>query len=178
MRIDAVAALRMWAVQVDLGGQSYRIAPRPAVEWMTAVLEGQWLDIVPGWLEVDADYIDDGLQDGTITYVECVAAARDALAQMAGTMWWAAARLICSAARDPDTAGELWLAGVDPGRVPLGAVIAATYRLYTREASAADRARLDMDLERTPPGVSAEERYDPAAAAAGFAALAAARGMQ
>jgi len=174
MQFDPVAAMQLWAVEVELAGRWYRIAPRPAAEWITTIMQDGWLEIVPGWCD-ESDDLDEAMCDGTVGVDECVRAAQDALAENAGTLWWAAVRLIHMAAGDG--LGELWLSGMDPRTVPLGAVIHATYRLYTREMNKSQRAQLDMRLEQTPPGVSAEERYDEQRAADMFEQMAARRGM-
>lgn len=171
---DPMAAIDIWAIEVQLGDAWYRIPPTPAGAWIAAILDGHWLDIVPGMCE-DCDTLDDGLDDGTITAEQCIKAAQDALAEVAGTLWWTAVRLVHLATGD--AMGELLLAGIDLHTVPLGAVVQAVYRLHTREMSQAKRARLDAQLDKTPPGVSAEERYNPQQAADAFERMAAARGV-
>lgn len=171
---DPVAALDVWAIEVQLGDDWYRIPPMPAAAWIAAILDESWLDIVPGWCE-NSDTLDDGLDDGTITAVDCVKAARDAVAEAAGTLWWTAIRLVHLAAGD--AMGELLLAGIDLHTVSLGAVVQAVYRLHTRETSKAQRAKLDGQLDQTPAGVSAEQRYNPQQAANAFEQMAARRGV-
>lgn len=172
MRFDPEVGLRRWPVHVDLADRTWTIPALPAADWMAATLAG-WLDIVPG-LTTDADQLDDLLDAGTIGYDDCVAAARDALEAAAGCRWWTAQRLV-HAACDWDTiGGELLLRGVDPAIAPLGAVLAAAYRVATRHAEPVERARIDHELDKPPAGIPVREWFDEAEAADAFMALTAA----
>lgn len=175
IEFDAVAALRCWAVTVDLGGRPYRIEPRPAAAWMAAILDDAWDDIVPGWCDDQDDALDDALTSGEVTMTECIRAAQDAVAVAAGARWWVAARII-TAGTAGGTLGEILLSGIDPERRPLGAVVQAMYRALVRHADKNDRTRLDLELDRPPPGTPAAERFDADAASAAFDRAASARG--
>jgi hypothetical protein len=178
MQIDPAAVVRCRPVVVALGGVDYRIPALPAVDWLMKILERSWSDVVPGMLE-QTDTLDDlydQLNDGTVTSAECEAAAKDAVSSVAGVDWWVAARLVHSAAQDPAAFGELRLAGTDLDTAPLGAVIAALYRIYTRDREAKDVRKFEAELTRTPPGVSAAERYDEQAAGQAFEDMFAERG--
>ena len=178
MDIDPAAVVRRRPVVVTLAGTDYRIPALSATEWLMHILERSWADVVPGLLE-QADHLDDLydlLNDGTVTTAECVAAAKDALSSAAGVDWWVAARLVHAAAADPGAFGELRLAGTDLDTAPLGAVIAALYRIYTRDRERKDVDKFEAELTRTPPGMSAAERYDEQAAGQAFEDFFAARG--
>lgn len=172
MRFDPEAGLRCWPVDVDVGGRTWTIPALPAADWMAAALTG-WLDIVPGLVDQPAA-LDDVLDDGTVSYDDCVAAARDALEAAAGCRWWVALRLVHTVCDWATVGGELLLRGVDPGTAPLGAVLAAAYRAATRNADDPQRARIDLALDRPPEGVPVDEWFDEDAAADAFMALAAA----
>lgn len=181
MDIDPAAVVKARSVVVTLGGGDYRINARPAVGWLIPILESDWADVVPGMLDealgtATLDDVFDQLSDGTLTTGECQKAAQDALSAVAGVHWWSAARLIHVAARDPSAIGELRLSGIDLDTAPLGAVIAALYRIYTRDRDAKDVRKFDAELAKPPPGVSAAQRYDEQAAAQAFEDLYAARG--
>jgi len=164
-------------VRVELGGQSYRIPARPAADWMAVLLDKDLADIVPGMLEGDLDALWDRVFDGEVTTAECEEAAKAALSAVAGTPWWVAVKLVHSAAADPGVIGELRSSGADITTLPLGAVLAALYRIYTRDRDPKDVAKVDAEIAKLPPGVSAvEARYNEAAAAAAFEARFAERG--
>lgn len=182
MKIDPAAVVRCRPVLVELGGVDYRIGPHPAGEWLQPILEKGWAAIVPGMLDdaVPADRtlddLYDELTDGTITTADCEKAAQDAVSAVSGMKWWAAVRLIHAGASEPGVIGELQLSGVDLTTAPLGAVVAGLYRIYTRDQDPKDVAKLDAELTRTPPGVSAAERFDEAEAAEAFERMFSGRG--
>ena len=169
MKVDPGALLRCWAVEVEVGGATYRIPAHPAAVWMQTVIEGSYDDIVPGMVEGDVDPIDEALLDGKIRQRDLTAAAREALAAAAGMKWWIAERMAYLAANSW-LAGELLLRGVDPHRLSLAAYLSAAYRAASRVLDTAKLAKLDMDLERPPAGVSPDEWFDPEEAARNFLA--------
>ncbi len=181
MDIDPAAVVRCRPVMVTLGGHDYRVPAKGAGDWLMVVLEKGWADIVPGLLDTAGDgptleQLYDEITDGVVTTDECQAAAKEALEAVAGVRWWAAVKLIHAAARDPAAFGELRLSGVDLATAPLGAVIAGLYRIYTRDREQKDVTKFDTELMKLPPGVSAGEMYDEAAAAENFEAMFSARG--
>jgi hypothetical protein len=163
---DGRAALCCWPVEVMLPGARFRIAARPAIDWILKVADEDWLAIVPGMVE--GDEIDQLIDDKRVSPVALVAAGRDATTTAAGMPWWSACRLVGVTLGDVEMAGALTLAGVDPGRVSLGAYVMATYRILVVELDKKRRASLDADITRVPKGVATSELYDPQAAAASF----------
>lgn len=181
MEIDPAAVVKPRSVVVTLGGGDYRITARPAGEWLLPILEKGWADIVPGMLDApdgtrSLDDLYDDLTDGTVTTAECEKAAQEAVSAVSGVTWWVAVKLIHAAAQDPAAIGELRLSGVDLAAAPLGAVVAGLYRIYTRDKDAKEISKFDGELMRTPPGVSAAERFDEEAAAQSFEQMYAQRG--
>ncbi len=177
MEVAGSALIVPRAVRVHLGGEQYRIPALPAADWMIVMLDRDLADIVPGMLEGDIDALWDRVYSGEIDTDECQEAAKEALSAVAGTPWWVAVKLVHSAAAEPAVTGELRSSGADITTLPLGAVLAALYRIYTRDREAKDVAKVDAELAKLPPGVSAvTARYDATAAAAAFEARFAERG--
>lgn len=169
MQVAGSALIVPRAVRVVLGGEQYRIPALPAADWMVVMLDKDLADIVPGMLEGDLDALWDRVFDGEVTTAQCEQAAKDALSAVAGTPWWVAVKLVHSAAADPAVIGELRSSGADLTTLPLGAVLAALYRIYTRDREPKEVAKVDAEIAKLPPGVSAvTARYDAAAAAAAF----------
>ena len=175
MRLDPLAALRCWTVDVDIGGVTYTIPPMTADGWLVPILGGSWTDIVPGLL-VDTGDLADLLLDGEVSYEEVRAVARDALTEAAGMKWWIATQL-AHVASSTWVAAELTLRGVDPARVSLGAWLGAAHRAATRNMEKTDLAQFDFELERPPDGVPPEEWFDEEEAANSFVAAMAADGQ-
>jgi hypothetical protein len=169
MKIDSAATLRCWSIDVDLAGATYTIPPRPAADWLLAIVDGTWADIVPGLLD-DADNLDNLLAEGTIPSAELRTAAQDALAAAAGAKWWSAAQLAYQSTASWISA-ELLLRGVDPNRVSLAAYLAAALHAATQRMDKNQRARFELDLDRPPSGVAPEEWYDEGEAERNFMTL-------
>ena len=172
MRLDPMAVVRCWAIDVDVGGATYTIPALPASEWLLAVL-GALSDVVPGLL-TRPDELDDQLIDGHLGE-ECRTAAREAITAASGTTWWTATRL-AQAATQTAIGWELTSRGVDPTRLPFAAYLGAVYRTGQKLMDEQGRARWDWELDKPPAGVRPADWFDPAVAAAGFEAAMAAGG--
>jgi hypothetical protein len=174
---DALAALRIWAIDVDLAGETFTVPPRPAADWFLAILDEETaLPLIPGLMGRDADErIGDMLLDGDIDVDLIVTRSRELLTAAAGRPWWEADRLIRSSGRDWHIiGGELTRLGVDLDRVSLAAALNAIYVVCVRTMDEQERSKFDIDL-RVPPigveGVTTEEMYDARAAEDAFTAL-------
>jgi hypothetical protein len=177
MAADALAALKIWAIDVDLGGDTFTVPPLPATSWFLAILdEDTPLPLIPGLLaKEDEECMLDLLLDGTIDTDEIVRRSRELLTEAAGRPWWEADRLIrSSGASWHIIGGELTRLGVDLGAVSLAAALNAIYVICVRTMDEKERNKFDIDL-RLPPigveGVTTEDMYDQRAAESAFAAL-------
>jgi hypothetical protein len=174
---DALAALKIWALDVDLGGETFEVPARPAVDWFLAILsEDVPLPLIPGLMDGEAEErITDMLLGGVIDAQEVIARSRELLTAAAGRPWWEADRLIRSSGESwTIIGGELIRLGVDLGQVSLAAALYAIYVVCVRTMDEKERNKFDIDL-RMPPvgveGVTAEDMYDEKAAQAAFLAL-------
>jgi len=177
MAADALAALKIWALEVDLGGRTFTVPARPAVDWFVAILdEDVPLPLIPGLMDGDAEErVTDLLLDGTVDAELIARRSRELLTAAAGRPWWEADRLIrSSGASWHIIGGELTRLGVDLGAVSLGAALNAIYVICVRTMDEKERNRFDIEL-RLPPigveGVKTEDMYDQRAAEAAFVAL-------
>lgn len=177
MATDALAALRVWALEVELAGETFVVPPRPAADWFLAILdEDVPLPLIPGMMEASAeDEVADLLLDGSLTVEEITTRSRELLTAAAGRPWWEADRLIRSAGASWHIiGGELTRLGVDLDKVSLAAALNAIYVVCVRTMDEKERNKFDIDL-RLPPigveGVTTEEMYDQQAAESAFAAL-------
>jgi hypothetical protein len=172
--MDALASLRPSPIQVEAGGWRYTIPALPASTWIEAVLDTDGAAIFPGLLEREAyreamaDYF-----AGRLSGEEITEAGRACLEAAAGRSWWVADRLIRGAAdKDawPIVYGEL-VGRVDLDKVSVAAFCDAVYALAVgRLTEEKARAQFDFELTNPPAGVSIEEIYDQAEAAADFMA--------
>jgi len=176
MAADALAALKIWPVEVELGGEVFTVPPRPAAEWFVAILGEEPLPLIPGLMDdADGERIGELLLDEVIDLDLIVTRHRELLTVAAGRPWWEADRLIRSSGESWHIiGGELTRLGVDLDRVSLGAALNAIYVVCVRTMDEKERNKFDIDL-RLPPigveGVTTEEMYDEKAATAAFTAL-------
>lgn len=177
MAADALAALKIWALDVELGGETFTVPALPASDWFIAVLRDDVaLPLIPGLMEGDAeDRISDQLLDGDIDIDLIVTRSRELLTEAAGRPWWEADRLIrSSGASWHIIGGELTRLGVKLEEVSLAAALNAIYVICTRTMDEKERNKFDIDL-RLPPigvdGVDPNELYDQRAAEDAFMAL-------
>lgn len=172
----AVASLRIWAVEVDVEGRTFRIPPQPAAEWFLAVLSGDAWPIVPGMLGPgdEEDFLDHVLTQG-VSEAAVTRANRDALATAAGWPWWQAERIVVSAASEWKVVGGILQgAGVDVERLSLGAVLSSIYAMCVTHMTKEDRFKFDAQLTAPPIGYVAdnpEEWFASTGAAESFADL-------
>jgi len=161
---DASASLRPRAVEVELAGWVFTIAPLPAADWVEAVQARDLAAIFPGLLR-DRELENDVwtmLIEGAITREDIVSSAHSALTAAAGRDWWIAERLIAAAMGERASAlvlGALVRDGFDFDRRPLGAFLDAAYSFAMEGRDEEQRLRLDMELRNPPSGVNEEEWY-------------------
>lgn len=174
---DALAALKIWALEVELAGETFMVPARPAVDWFLAILDDEAvLPLIPGMMGPEAEErIGEMLLDEEIDTDLIVTRSRELLTAAAGRNWWEADRLIrSSAASWHIIGGELTRLGVDLEKVSLAAALNAIYVICVRTMDEKERNKFDIDL-RLPPigveGVKAEDMYDQRAAQDAFAAL-------
>ncbi|HEX5199330.1 MAG TPA: hypothetical protein VFW27_05260 [Actinoplanes sp.] len=177
MAADALAALKIWALEVELAGETFTVPARPAADWFLAILDEEAvLPLIPGMMGAEAeDRIGEMLLDEEIDTDLIVTRSRELLTAAAGRPWWEADRLIrSSAASWHIIGGELTRLGVDLEKVSLAAALNAIYVICVRTMDEKERNKFDIDL-RLPPigveGVKAEDMYDQRAAQDAFAAL-------
>lgn len=167
MDFDLGAALRVNAVDVDLGERTYRVPHMDALQWVEFLDQPglTWGDLVPGLLE-DAEDLEYEMfkRDSAVTEDELVAAAREVLTAIAGVKWSIALQLVGLTLRQ-DIGGELILRKIRPAGMPFGAYLVACYTAGVRNMDRNDRAKFDGLISARPAGVRPEDWYDAAEAA-------------
>ncbi|MFD3535244.1 hypothetical protein [Streptomyces sp. NPDC058664] len=137
---------------IQIGGQTFNLAWRPAAEW-TGVETG--FDVIALLSEEDRSAIGRMVLDGTVNTDNVVSAAHQALELVTGRRWWEGWKLLAMSVQ-PDALGHLTLAGVDPWQRSAYEWCAATYALFTRNADEKDRLRFDFQLSIPPRGYEDE----------------------
>lgn len=144
-RFDPAASLRIWAVEVTVGGRLLRVPPLPAADWLPSVMTTDPLSVVDLLEDFDlagalleGDLTISALREGLIEIVEA-AAGRSAVAAFA----------IAGAAADRwDVIGaDVARAGVRFGEISLGAALDALYGSIARHMDEKGVAEFNRILE-------------------------------
>jgi hypothetical protein len=160
--MDAGAALRPAAIDVELGRWIYTIPALSAADWIEALLDEEGGAIVPGLLDPETrqDVWREFLK-GNISKQELEDGWRAALAAVSGQPWWQAARLTMSVTAPeawPIIHGKLTMRGVDLTQVSFGAFYNAVYYIGLQSCKdEEDRAQWEFSLTLPPPEVAPEE---------------------
>lgn len=144
-RFDPAASLRIWAVEVTVGGRLLRVPPLPAADWLPAVMTTNPMSITELLEEFDLAEVllEDGvtvetLREALVEVIEA-AAGRSAVATFA----------IAAAAADRwDVIGaDVARAGVRFGEISLGAALDALYGSIARHMDEKGLAEFTRILE-------------------------------
>lgn len=145
-----------------VGGHSVTVAAGNAAVWLAAVADENWhLRILRMLNTEDQVTLARALAQGSITEVDVVSLAKDAIAAASGMEWWRAMRISISS---PDVWGALALRGVQPDALTYAGWLATVVALLHEGQDSAGRAKVDMALDVPPDGESSSAwDMDPSA---------------
>lgn len=148
---------------VRLAGVDFRIPPRPAADWIEAILDGS---VIPDLLaEETAAVAEQLITRETVGVEELRERSHEAIADAAGRPWYEVTRLVGLLAQEPSViGGELVRTGFDFERRSIGAYCAAVYAIAVRNMEKKDRTKFDYQLS-TPPVAEVANDEDAMAAA-------------
>lgn len=146
---DAIASLRRWAVEVDLGGRTVRIPPLSAADWLGVLMKVDVLAVFD--LAEDSIDVEDMLIDGVITIEDAKAAAFQLVECAAGRAPWVAFTLAHLAAGNWSTIGaDLGRMSVRFESIPVGAALDAIYGSLCRAMDEKGLKQLELILANPP----------------------------
>jgi hypothetical protein len=148
VEIDPVASMRVWAVDVDIGGELMRIPPTPAADWMPSLMEGDILGILDLTDGID---FEQALIDGTVTIKDVISGVVKLLESAAGRSAWSTFALAALAKRQWSRVGaDLARYSVKLNQISLSAALDAIYGALVKGMDEKGLARLDAALSRPP----------------------------
>lgn len=124
-KVDPVASLRVWAVEVDVAGRTLRVPPLPAADWLPVLMSLDPLNV----LDIADDVgIEGALLDGTLSY-DALRGALESLVEMAAGRRCETALVLAGIASEhwAVVGGELARRGIRFADIPLGAALDAVY---------------------------------------------------
>lgn len=169
MNADPLASMRLWAVDVEMGGRTYTIPPLPASEWWGVLLAGDpfeaVLELIP---PVESSDLDELLLDGTIAVSEMTGALTDAIEQITGRTLQAGIVLAGAAAMHwPVVNGRLARSGFRWDVMPIGAALDAIYAMIVENQDEETRAKFEALID--PEAAKQKQRAEARAAFAEMA---------
>lgn len=150
MDVDPAASLRIWAVEVELGGRVFEIPALPAADWLPILMEVdpiKVLDLLRSSPD-DPDDLDNLLLSGRITADELGQALSDTIEEVAGRSLHAA--LVLAVAARTSWAivnGDLTRRGFRWDRVSLGAALDAIYLTMSERLDAKGLERFNKLID-------------------------------
>lgn len=161
MKVDPVASLRIWAIDVNVGDRVLHIPPLPASDWFPVLAEGRpmrVLDLVVS-NPTDPDNIDDLILSGAVTVEDLSTALEDTVEEITGREPMAAYILAMVAADSwPVIGGDLARRGFRWDRTPIGAALDAIYAVLMARLSEDNAKKLNALLDRPAPGKKADRK--------------------
>jgi hypothetical protein len=149
-KFDAVASLRIWAVEVELGGRTLRIPPLPAADWLPALMGADVLGLRRLADDIDLDEL---LLDEGVTVAELTEALELLLESATGRNPWSAFLLAHMAAEHWHVIGaDLVRAGLRFESISIAAALDAIYGSACRSMDEKGIARFNAALDRPPAG--------------------------
>lgn len=172
---DFTWSLKPWPVTAWWYGQPHDIPALPAVDWITALVDGDrlnWLGIFPGLCGPGIrQSIDEGLVSGQVDIWDLVDVARDVLSAVSGREWWVAVRLIGAAANSWNVVGgEFAIRHVDAATLSLSGWLDAALHILLRAMDRKDHTMFLSQLE-IPPVEIRDQMPEPEMSADAFLAL-------
>lgn len=134
---DPLTSLRLWRVDILVGGRVITIPKRPAADWLEAILGDNLARLLEG---ESRDLLEDLVLEGA----DINDAFREAIAEVGGRPWYVVTRL-CALWREDQVRAEV-MRVVDVSMAPLGAVLDATYSTLVRNMDDKKRAEFERNL--------------------------------
>lgn len=155
MNVDPAASMRIWELEIDLGGHTYVVPPLPAAGWFPVLLEGNPLLVLD---MIETEDVDDMLLSGQVGSDELVETLLVAIEQAAGREFHAAFVLAqVAAVQWAAISGSLAERGFDWESRPLGAALDAIYAIVVKGLDKEGLARFQSLLDN-PTGALARRR--------------------
>jgi hypothetical protein len=134
MDVDPIASMRIWAIEIQLGGRTFDVPALPAADWFPVLMAGdpsQILDLLRSD-PLDSENLDELLLTGAVAGADLGQALVDAIEEVAGRSFHAAFVLASVAAANwPSINGRLAERGFRWDLMPLGAALDAIYSIVT-----------------------------------------------
>jgi hypothetical protein len=148
--VDPIASMRIWAVDVQVGGHTFEVPPLPAADWMPTLIDGDLSQILDLLRSTTID-VDELILTGSVSGEDLSEALLDAVEAAAGRPFQAAYVLAqVAAAHWGRIGGRLAQRGFRWDLMPLGAALDAIYAMVVENMKDADLAKFEALLNKPP----------------------------
>lgn len=152
MEVDPAASLRIWAVEVELGGRTFEVPALPAADWLPVLMSAdplQVLDLIRSSSEDGSADLDDMILSGQVGGEELIDAMTGAIEEVTGRPY-TAALVLAVAAQDRwlVVSGNLARTGFRWDEMPIGAALDAIYLTLAERIKSEDLPRFHAMMER------------------------------
>ena len=152
MKVDPLASMRCWAVDVELGGRAYTVPALPAADWWPVLVTGDVTQVLDLLMSGSSDELADMILTGEVTREEISGALTEAIEEVAGRSLHVATVLALAAWHSWSAVnGYLAQRGFRWDLMPLGAALDAVHAvLLDMIEDKDDRAKFVRMLENEP----------------------------
>lgn len=149
MNVDPSASMRVWAVEIELGGRTFDVPALPAADWFPVLAEGdpmRVLDMIES--SSDGPDLDDMILNGQVTGEEIIESLIEAIEEVAGRPFHTAVILAAfSSAQWANIGGELARRGFRWDVMSIGAALDALYLTIVERVKSDQLPRFHALLE-------------------------------
>jgi hypothetical protein len=146
--VDPLASLRVWAVDVEVGGRTFEVPASPASDWFPVLAGGDPLKIMDLVDQSGSDGLDELILSGDFDLEELGESLADAVREVTGRPPMVAYVLAYVAKTHWMTInGVMVSGGFRWDTMPIGAALDAIYSIVTRNMDKEDRGKFDALLE-------------------------------
>lgn len=120
--VNAVASLRPFATEIQVGGEWIKVPAYPAADWLELLMGPlELFAIFPGLCsEEDQEFVEDCLAEGVVTANDVDDATLDLIETVSGRPWWITLRMVNVAETKWSVLGaDMALHGVDATKLSL-----------------------------------------------------------
>lgn len=159
--VDPLASLRITTTFVTLAGHLFEVEKHGADDWLEVIISGRLYQVLPGWIEDDAEAVLLGemLMDGTILDEDLDKATKDVISVVGGRpSWWIFNMVGYAASNWGVMNGHLIKSGIRAEEISLAAWIDAAYALARELQPSQDEwMKVETHLEAAPAGTELDE---------------------
>lgn len=151
MKVDPLASMRCWAIDVELKGRVYEIPALPAADWWPVLVDGDVAMVLDLLMSGSDDELADRVLAGEVAHEDITGALTEAIEEAAGRSLHVATTLALAAWQTwTPVNGYLAQRGFRWDQMPLGAALDAVHAVLMELLNDEGREKFTKLLENEP----------------------------